>query len=79
MKKLKVLDITDKPVLGSFESTRSGVDRADYEKLYLDNLERTLGAELIVIPQEELFYKIQEIKEKKLKKLQKYGLRERKK
>lgn len=75
MKKLKVLDITDKPVLGSFESTRSGVDRADYEKLYLDNLERTLGTELIVIPQEELFYKIQEIKEKKAEEIAKIWIK----
>lgn len=71
MKKLKILDITDKPVLGSYEFTKSGVNRVNYEKVYLDNLEKTFGTELIVIPQEELFYKIQEIKEKEVEEITK--------
>lgn len=71
MKGLRVLDITDKPVLGSFEFTKSGINRLDYEKVYLDNLGKTFGMELITIPQEELFYKIKEIKEKEAEEITK--------
>jgi len=62
MNKLQVLNITDRPFLGSYE-TGFG-DKKVYEKVFLDNLLETFGTEFVTIPIEELFYRIQDAEEK---------------
>jgi hypothetical protein len=56
MKDLRVLVITDRPVLGEYEPTRLqiGDDRGRYEQVYLRHLEDTLKTELVVVPQQEM-------------------------
>ena len=69
MKKLKVLVVTDLPVLGYFEpgSHQAVPTREKYEKVYLDNLKEAFGTEFVPIPQEELFEKMNEMKEEEAK------------
>lgn len=70
MRDVRILEITDRRVLGSFCGSLIGSrDREKYEKVFLDNLEETFGTEIVTTPQEELFYKIQEIEEKEAKKI----------
>jgi len=59
MKGLRILSITDNPPLGDYKP-RYG-DKKEYEKVVVDNLKNIFGVEIITIPQEELFYKIQEL------------------
>ena len=56
MKGLRVLVVTDRPVLGEYEPTglQVGGDRKGYEERYLRNLRETLGTELVAIPQREM-------------------------
>ena len=70
MKGLRVLVVTDLPPLGYFEPIGSQIGpggREEYEKIYLDNLKETFGAFLVLVPQEELFEKMQAADEKKAK------------
>ena len=67
MKDLRVLVVTDKPILGytepkdfQFETTRE-----EYEKTYLDNLKETFGTEFITVSQKELLEKMQAADEEK--------------
>jgi len=69
MKKLRILSVTDRPVLGSYE-TGFG-NRKEYEKVYLDNLAKTFGSEIITTTQEEMFDKIQEVEEEEAEKIAK--------
>jgi len=52
MKGLRVLVVTDRPVLGEYEPTprQTGSDREGYEKVYLNNLEEVFGVKLVPIP-----------------------------
>ena len=56
MKGLKVLVVTDKPVLGEYEPTdlQIGGDRERYEEIYLRHLEEVFQTELVVAPQQEM-------------------------
>ena len=71
MKRLRVLVITDIPVLGGYEPEPYQIkgNREKYEKVYLSNLKEIFGTELIVIPQSELFEKMNEASEKEAKKV----------
>lgn len=53
MKSLRILDVTDRPVLGSYE--RGWGDPTVYEATFLENVRRVFGAEIVTIPQAELF------------------------
>jgi len=69
MKDLRVLVVTDNPVLGDYEPTglQTGPareDREEYERIYLKNLEETFGTVLVPIPQKELFERIDKIDQK---------------
>ena len=67
MKKLRVLVVTDKPTLGYFEPMDLQIEtnRRKYEEVYLNNLKEIFGAELVAVPQKELFEKIKLADEKK--------------
>lgn len=96
MKDLRVLIVTDKPVLGYFEPTDQQVidkqffelgqeetyggswepgdydietSREEYERVYLDNLEETLGTKFVTAPQEELFDKVKKASKDKAEKI----------
>jgi len=69
MKSLRILNVTDRPVLGSYE-TGFG-NRKEYERIYLGNLAETFGSEITITPQEEMFDKIQEVEEKEAEKIAK--------
>ena len=73
MKGLKVLVVTDKPVLGEFEPTpfQTESKREEYEKVYLYNLEKTFGMELITVPQEEIVSEMEAADEEKAKEIAK--------
>jgi len=65
MKGLRVLCITDRPILGEYEPTASQTaaeGRAEYEKQYLKNL-ADLGAGIVVRPQQEMVSKLGAIPE----------------
>ena len=56
MKPLRVLCITDRPILGEYEPTAHQTaqeGREEYERKYLENL-ADLGAEIVVRPQQEM-------------------------
>jgi len=65
----RALVITDKPVLGSYEFSKPGLDRKDYEEGFLRSLKQVFGMELMNISQEELFHKLEEIDEEEAKKV----------
>jgi len=71
MKGLRVLVVTDRPVLGEYEPTplQTGSDREGYEKVYLNNLEEVFGVKLVPIPQEELFEETNKTEEREAKKV----------
>jgi hypothetical protein len=69
MKKLRILSVTDRPVLGSYENGFG--NRKEYEEVYLDNLAETFGSEIITTTQEEMFDKIQEVEEEEAEKITK--------
>jgi len=52
---LRVLVVTDLPVLGAFEPTPNQFvsSREEYEQTYLDNLEKTFGAEFVNVSEDE--------------------------
>jgi len=52
LKHLRILDITDRPVLGSYENGFG--DKEEYERVFLENLE-AFGTEIVPLPQSELF------------------------
>ncbi len=56
MKRLRVLVVTDKPVLGYFEPMDVQIEatREEYEETYIDNLTETFGTQFIAVPQEDL-------------------------
>jgi len=56
----RVLSITDRPPLGGY-TPRYG-DPVAYENTCMDHLQNVLGVELVTIPQEELFDRIQEVR-----------------
>lgn len=65
MKGLKVLIVTDKPVLGQYEPTGLQLEAEgwdEYERRYLENL-REMGADLIARPQEEMLSKMEAVDE----------------
>jgi len=76
MKGLRILSVTDKPVLGSYE-TGFG-NREEYEKIYLDSLAETFGSEIITTTQEEMFDKTQEVDGKEAEKIAKMWIDESK-
>ena len=67
MKGLRVLVVTDKPILGYFAPMDSQIEtsRAAYEEVYIRNLKETFGTELKAIPQKELFEKVVDEEEAK--------------
>jgi len=71
MKGLRVLVVADRPVLGEYEPTprQTGSNWEEYEKVYLNNLEETFGIEIVLVPQEELFEKMNETEEKEARKV----------
>jgi len=71
MKGLRVLVVTDRPVLGEYEPTprQTGSDREGYEKVYLNNLEEVFGVKLLPIPQEELFEETNKTEEREARKV----------
>lgn len=69
MKGLRILSVTDRPVLGSYEAGFG--NRKEYEKVYLDNLKETFGSEIITTDQEEMFDKIQQVDEAEAEKVMK--------
>jgi hypothetical protein len=61
MKGLRVLCITDRPILGQYEPTAQQTaqeGRREYERAYLENL-AYLGAEIIVRPQQEMVSRLE--------------------
>jgi hypothetical protein len=52
LKHLRILDVTDRPVLGSYENGFG--DKQEYERVFLENLE-AFGPETVPVPQSELF------------------------
>ena len=52
LKRLRILDITDRPVLGSYENGFG--DKKEYERVFLKNL-GSFGPEIVPVPQSELF------------------------
>lgn len=61
MKGLKVLCITDRPILGQYEPTvhqTAQEGREEYERKYLENL-ADLGAEIVVRPQQEMVSRLE--------------------
>jgi len=56
MKGLRVLVVTDLPILGYFEPMGIQIDtsREEYEEVYLNNLKEVFGTEFIAVPQKEL-------------------------
>ena len=71
MKNLKALVITDEPSLGSYEYSKPGLTRKEYEELYLTGLREVFGSELLNIPQEELLRQIEEVSDEEAKKIAK--------
>ena len=67
MKRLRVLVVTDKPILGYFEPMDSQIEttREEYEEVYVRNLKETFGTELVAVPQKELFEKVVDEEEAK--------------
>ena len=65
MKGLRVLVVTDRPVLGAFEPTslQTGPNRKEYERVYLDNLRETFETEFLNISQEEMVERMKGIGE----------------
>ena len=53
MKSLRILNVTDRPVLGSYE--RGWGDLKAYEATFLENMRQVFGSEIVTIPQAELF------------------------
>jgi hypothetical protein len=81
MRDLRVLVVTDNPVLGDYEPLplQCGTtlnSRKEYERVYLDNLRKIFGLELIAIPQKELFEKISKIDQKDAEKIAKQWIYE---
>lgn len=72
---MRVLVITNIPSLGCFEpfdiQYKEAGSREEYERVYLDNLKETFGTELVVVPQEKLFEKMQAVDEEKGKEVTK--------
>ncbi len=74
MKGLRVLVITDMPILGFYEPETFQVplrkkEREKYERQYLKNLEETFGTVLVPIPQKELFEGIEKIDQEEAEKV----------
>jgi hypothetical protein len=61
MKELRVLVITDKPPLGTWEPYEFQIEtnREEYEKVFINNLKETFGTSLVTIPQKILVEKTQ--------------------
>ncbi len=61
MKGLRVLVVTDKPPLGTWEpyGFQIKTSREEYEKVFVNNLKETFGAFLVPIPQKDLVEKMQ--------------------
>jgi len=71
MKGLKILIITDKPILGEYEPTPLQFEdegREKYEEKYIKNLSE-LGAGIIVRPQKEMVERMEKADSKKAKKI----------
>ena len=51
LKGLRILDITDRPVLGSYENGFG--DKKEYERVFLENL-KAFGPEIVTLPQSDL-------------------------
>ena len=61
---LRVLVVTDLPVLGAFEPTPNqfaSTSREEYEQTYLDNLEETFGAQFVHVSEDERIKAMAEI------------------
>ena len=78
MRGLRVLVVTDRPVLGEFAPYSFQIEstREEYEEVYLDNLENTFGTEFIPIPQEEMVSEMKAADEKKAKEIAKKWISE---
>ena len=65
LKGLRVLVVTDRPVLGEYEPMQIQVDgdRDAYERRYLANLKETLGVELVDIRQRVLVERMNQVQE----------------
>ena len=73
MKGLRVLVVTDKPPLGTWEpyGFQIKTSREEYEKVFVNNLKETFGAFLVPIPQKDLVEKMQVQDEGKAKEVAK--------
>ncbi|MHA1488419.1 MAG: hypothetical protein ACTSRI_02050 [Promethearchaeota archaeon] len=81
MKDLRVLVVTDMPILGfyepdAFQTGSRKKEREEYEKEYLKNLEETFGTVLVPIPQNELFEGIEAVKQKEAENVAKKWINE---
>jgi len=74
MKGLRALVITDEPILGAFEPGYG--DKKEYERIFMENLQETLGSELITIPQEELYKRLPLVNQKEAQKISQKWIRE---
>ncbi|MCF7854747.1 MAG: hypothetical protein K9N51_08120 [Candidatus Pacebacteria bacterium] len=78
MKNARILVVTDKPPLGAFEPSKHQFesDRKEYEDTYVQNVKQVFDAELVNIPQETLFEKIQSADEDQATQIAERWLRE---
>ena len=78
MKGLKILIITDKPILGEYEPMVLQIGnegREGYEKKYIENLSE-IGAEIIVRPQKEMIERMNNADSEKAKEITKNWIEE---
>jgi len=78
MKGLRVLVVTDRPILGEYEPMDLQVDgdRKGYEEAYLRNLKDTLGVELVDVSQDILVRRSESVSDEDARKVAKKWIRE---
>lgn len=74
MKALRILDITDRPVLGSYQ--RGWGDPQVYEETFLENVRQVFGSEIVTIPQSELFDEVWAVSETEAQRVARMWLEE---
>jgi len=71
MRSVRILVVTDLPPLGYFEPVELQIDRgrAEYDRVFTDNLRETFGTQLVTIPQKTLFDRVKAADEKSARSL----------
>jgi hypothetical protein len=71
MADLRVLVVTDLPPLGYFEPRPGQVEttREEYDETYVDHLKDTFGAEIVAVPQKELFERVKAARQDQAEKI----------